>query len=233
MKKIIASILALACGLCAYAKTLDELVAGMPAIDESVKGRWEQRVEYVNANYADFAREFAAYLASDFATKNQADITDEQRKIRSALTPFYAHYGDKFNVSDAAGIRLSVPAFYKWTGAAKYQSIKAAGWKIGGVAIPPNLVFSYAVRAKDKDYIASITLKQARETGVLAQWAELKIDSLFEAKDRVAALDEATEIEMALLAMKNRTPAVNKALERVKELNEGLYINVLHKNKLK
>ena len=233
MKKIIISIIALACGLCAYAKTLDELVAGMPAPDQSVKGRWEQRVEYVNANYADFAREFASYLAGDFATKNYADMTASERKIRAAMIPFYSLCGDKFSVPDAVGIRISASAFYKWTGDAKYNAIKAAGWKIGGVAIPPSVVFAYAVRAKDTNYIASITLAQARKAGVLAKWAELKIDALFEAKDRVAALDEATEIEMALLAMKNRTPAVNKALERIKELNEGLYITVLHKNKIK
>ena len=233
MKKIIVSILALACGVCAYAKTLDELVAGMPPADSGNSNSWRIRTEYAQANYEDFAREFAAYIASDFATKNHAELTDVQRKIRSTMIPFYALYGDKFNVPDAVGIRLSSPAFYKWTGEAKYRSIKAAGWKIGGEAIPPRLAFNYAVKAKDKEYIASITLKQAREMGVLAQWAELKIDSLFEAKDRVAALDEASEIEMALLAIKNRAPAVNKALERVKELNEGLYINVLHKNKIK
>ena len=233
MKKIIVSILALACGVCAYAKTLDELVAEIPHGDSANKDSWKLRVEYTQANRADFEREFGVYLASAIATKNNEDLSEADRKIRSAMTPFYALYGETLTVPDAAAIRLSPRVFFQIAGVSKYNEIKDAGWKVDGKKISERIAFDYARAANDTDYMASITLAKARQMGVLITWIDYKISALYAAKDRVAALDEATEMELELCAIKDKSAAVQQALSRLKELNESLYITVLHKNKLK
>lgn len=230
MKKVIVSILALACGLCAYAKTLDELVAEIPPADSS---NWHARVDYTQANYEDFAREFASYLAGDFATKNYVDMTASERKIRAAMTPFYALCGDKFSVPDAAGIRLSVPAFFKFTGITKYNEIKNAEWKLGGQTLSPVIIFFYAKAAKDDAYMASITIEQAKKGGFLGAWAKDKAKSLYYAPDAKAAYEEALDIEAALRSRGENNADAITSLKAVVEVEDFLYLKFIRATKIK
>ena len=66
MKKIIISILALACGVCAYAKTLDEMLAEIPPYQNDASTR-AARLAYMEENKADILREFDAWKVKDIA----------------------------------------------------------------------------------------------------------------------------------------------------------------------
>lgn len=233
MKKIIISIIALACGLCAYAKTLEELVSGIPAYTDSVKFGGAPRYAYVTENYADFEREFASYLRSGIAEKDFRDLSDAELAVRKAMAPFYTKYGDKFDVSDAAGIRLSVPAFYKWTGDAKYNAIKLANWQIDGKKLPPITIWQYASAAKDMDYMLSITINEAISSGVLIPWAKTKAKSLYYADDVKAAYEEALDIEAALRSRGGNHADAITSLKAVVEVEDFLYLKFTRATKIK
>ena len=167
MKKVIVSILALACGVCAYAKTLDELIEGMPEAIPSIKGVWQARSQFMEENVADFAREFNEYVSSGVGVKDYEEMTPKEKEVRKLLNPYYSKYGKSLNVPDGVAIRLSPALFFGFTGIAKYEQIKAAGWKIDGKQLAPVTVFWYATAAKDIDYKNSITLKQAQDGNFL------------------------------------------------------------------
>lgn len=233
MKKVIVSIIALACCACAQAKTLEELVSGIPAYTDSVKFGGAPRYAYVTENYADFEREFASYLRSGIAEKDFRDLSDAELAVRKAMAPFYTKYGDKFDVSDAAGIRLSVPAFFKFTGITKYNEIKNAEWKLGGQTLSPGIIFFYAKAAKDDAYMASITIEQAKKGGFLGAWAKDKAKSLYYAPDAKAAYEEALDIEAALRSRGENNADAITSLKAVVEVEDFLYLKFIRATKIK
>ena len=233
MKKVIVSILALACGVCAYSKTLDELIEGMPNASSSVKGVAKLRASFMEENRADFARELAAYISSDASVKDYGEMSGDELRVRKLLVPFYSKYGASIAVPDAVAIRLSPSIFFNITGLDKYEQIKAADWKIDGKKLTPATIFFYAKAAKDDAYKASITIEQAKEGGFLVAWAKDKAKALYYAPDAKAAYEEAMEIEAALRSRDNNSSEMKAVINSVVEVEDFLYLKFTRANKIK
>ena len=231
MKKVIVSILALACGLCAYAKTLDELIEGMPDASSSIKGVAKLRASFMEENRADFARELAAYISSDASVKDYGEMSGDELRVRKLLVPFYSKYGKSLTVPDAVAIRLSPSIFFNITGLDKYEQIKAAGWKIDGKELKPATIFFYAKAAKDDSYKASITIEQAKEGGFLVAWAKDKAKSLYYAKDAKSAYEETLAIEAALRTSDIKN--AQNAIPAIIEVQDFLHLKFVRENQEK
>lgn len=196
MKKIIITTIALALGVCAYAKTLDELVAGMPKL-ATTKAERNARVEYVQANKDDFIRELRAYSASELATKKNPDLTDEEKAIRSTLAPAYFAYGKELEIADIVGIRFSI-ILWGLLNENGYEKIKANGWKADGIELTMTEKRALAFMYNDLDVLSSMDLSVLSKTALLYNLTKVK-KMLLNANDANKAKKYCRDYQKAML----------------------------------
>ena len=196
MKKIIITVVALTLGVCAFAKTLDTLVAEMPK-GTKTRAELDARSTYVEANKADFVRELKSYCASELATKKNADLTDEERAIRNTLAPAYFAYGKEIEIADIVGIRFST---FLWgiLNENGYEKIKANGWKADGIELTIAEKRSLAFLANDFDVIASMNLAGLSRTALLHNLTKVK-KMLLNANDANKAKKYCRDYQRAML----------------------------------
>lgn len=177
MKKIIIATLALVCGLGAYAKTLAELKAELPAYSDNKEVR-NARQAYIKENSADFLREFNAWAGTNaakfFASEEpNASMTEAQKMEACEMRKFfYAVYWVLTPECPAnTGLRL-VPQLYiknaESVNPTYYRDLKAAGWEIDGVKLPAVVQIQVAAICGDLDYFASLDWKNVDGGGLFA-----------------------------------------------------------------
>ena len=196
MKKLIISILTLMLGVCAYAKTLDELVAEMPK-GTNTSAEINARADYVEVNKEDFIRELRAYSASELAAKRNADLTAEEKAIRNTLAPAYFAYGKELGIADIVGIRFSATLWWLLNKDA-YEKIKANGWKVDGIELTTAEKRSLAFKANDFDIIVSMSLNGLSKTALLYNVVKIK-KLLLNAGDANKAKKFCREYQKAML----------------------------------
>ena len=161
MKKIITILSALTLAVCAYAKTLDEMLAEIPPYQNDASTR-AARLAYMEENKADILREFDSWKVKDIAKFYPNDaanksLTEAQRieadKLRAFFCGFYWIYGAELDVPDNTAIRMAVGQFCRLSSSEKYTAIKSAGFKIDGVEISNAMKFTLASYFKDSEYI--------------------------------------------------------------------------------
>lgn len=177
MKKIIITTLALVCGLGAYAKTLAELKAELPAYSDSKEVR-NARQTYIKENAADFLREFNAWAGTTAAKffafeEPNASMTEAQKTEACEMRKFfYAVYWVLTPDCPAnTGLRL-VPQLYiknaESVNPTYYRDLKAAGWEIDGVKLPPVVQIQVAAICGDLDYFTNLDWKNVDGGGLFA-----------------------------------------------------------------
>jgi len=230
MKKIIISILALACGVCAYAKTLDEMLAEIPAYQNDASTR-AARLAYMEENKADILREFDAWKVKDIAKfyPNAAankSLTEAQRieadKLRAFFCGFYWIYGAELDVPDNTAIRMAIGQFCKLGGAEKYAKIKADGFKLDGVDISAGSRLILAAYNNDVEYIfANAALLDQLDKGGLSYLVPFLKKILLSASDLDKAKAFCNAYERAML-LKNCSDT-----EAIKNINKYLTERIL------
>lgn len=198
MKKLIITTLAIAFGVCVYAKTLDELVAEMPT-GTTTKAELDARAEYMEANKDDFIRELKNYSVSEIATKSFSALTDAEKKIRRSLAPAYFEYGKSLGIAEIVGVKISTTLYWLIYGDEGYNRIKSAGWIVDGVKINNAEIRSLAFFAKDFDTIASMDVSGLSKTALLANASKIK-KLLLNATDTTKAKEYCRAYQRAMLA---------------------------------
>ena len=184
MKKII-TIMALALGVSAMAKDINQLVAEMPKL-AITKAERTARAEYVQANKDDFVRELKAYLASELATKTQSELTDNEMQVRNTLAPAYFAYGSEIGVANIVGIRINTTLFLMLNGIDAYEKIKADGWIVDGVKLTNVEMRAMAFWAKDFDVVCEIGVAGMNKYALVSNVKKVKT-LLLNAKDQAKA----------------------------------------------
>ena len=184
MKKII-TIMALALGVSAMAKDINQLVAEMPKL-AITKAERTARAEYVQANKEDFVRELKAYLASELATKTQSELTDNEMQVRNTLAPAYFAYGSEIGVANIVGIRINTTLFLMLNGIDAYEKIKADGWIVDGVKLTNVEMRAMAFWAKDFDVVCEIGVAGMNKYALVSNVKKVKT-LLLNAKDQAKA----------------------------------------------
>ena len=185
MKKIIITVVALTLGVCAFAKTLDTLVAEMP---KGTKTRvdLDARSAYVEANKDDFVRELKSYSASELATKKQSELTDNEMQIRNTLAPAYFAYGSEIGVANIVGIRINTTLFLMLNGIEAYEKIKAGAWIVDGVKLTNAEKRAMAFWANDFDVVCEIGVGGMSKNALVSNVKKIK-KLLLNAKDQAKA----------------------------------------------
>ena len=185
MKKIIITVVALTLGVCAFAKTLDTLVAEMP---KGTKTRvdLDARSAYVEANKDDFVRELKSYSASELATKKQSELTDNEMQIRNTLAPAYFAYGSEIGVANIVGIRINTTLFLMLNGIEAYEKIKEGAWIVDGVKLTNAEKRAMAFWANDFDVVCEIGVGGMSKNALVSNVKKIK-KLLLNAKDQAKA----------------------------------------------
>lgn len=146
MKKIIITTIALALGVCAYAKTLDVLTKEFNALTTK-----EARIEYIEANKGDVKSAFVSWkqqgkpVASSLFFNVAYWITDELNDIS---------YADGLGLSATRVYILRNNADGDW-----YDRIKTNGWIDDGYQFKDWQIFVFAKCAKDKETLGKVIIK--------------------------------------------------------------------------
>ena len=196
MKKIIITMFALTLGVCAFAKTLDTLIAEMPK-GIKTKEELDARSAYVEANKADFIRELRAYCASELATKKNPDLTDEEKAIRNTLAPAYFAYGKELEIADIVGIRFSI-MLWGCLNENGYEKIKANDWKADGIELTITEKRALAFKFNDLDVLSSMDLSVLSKTALLHNLPKVK-KLLLNANDANKAKKYCRDYQKAML----------------------------------
>ena len=185
MKKIIITVVALTLGVCAFAKTLDTLVAEMP---KGTKTRvdLDARSAYVEANKDDFVRELKSYSASELATKKQSELTDNEMQIRNTLAPAYFAYGSEIGVANIVGIRINTTLFLMLNGIEAYEKIKTGAWIVDGVKLTNVEKRAMAFWANDFDVVWEIGVGDMSKNALVSNVKKIK-KLLLNTKDQAKA----------------------------------------------
>ena len=185
MKKIIITVVALTLGVCAFAKTLDTLVAEMP---KGTKTRvdLDARSAYVEANKDDFVRELKSYSASELATKKQSELTDNEMQIRNTLAPAYFAYGSEIGVANIVGIRINTTLFLMLNGIEAYEKIKTGAWIVDGVKLTNVEKRAMAFWANDFDVVCEIGVGDMSKNALVSNVKKIK-KLLLNTKDQAKA----------------------------------------------
>ena len=197
MKKIIIAVVALALGVCAFAKDINQLVAEMPK-GTKTRAELDARSAYVEANKADFIRELKSYCASELATKKYSDLTDEELSIRRTLAPAYFAYGKEIEIADIVGIRFSSVLWWYLNGEDGYKKIKTANWVVDGIELTAPEKRSLAFIANDFDVIYSLGVVGMNKTELIANAPKIK-KLLLGADDQAKAKKFCREYQKAML----------------------------------
>ena len=198
MKKIIITVVALTLGVCAFAKTLDTLVAEMP---KGTKTRvdLDARSAYVEANKDDFVRELKSYSASELATKKQSELTDNEMQIRNTLAPAYFAYGSEIGVANIVGIRINTTLFLMLNGIEAYEKIKAGAWIVDGVKLTNAEKRAMAFWAKDFDVVCEVGVAGMSKNALVSNVKKVK-PLLLNAKDQAKAKEFCRAYQGAMLS---------------------------------
>lgn len=228
MKKIIITTLALACGLGAYAKTLAELKAEMPAYQDNDTVRAARRA-YMAENKTDFVREFDAWKSTNAAKfflgePQNAALTDEQKKLavenRAFFRAVYWVLSRELDVPANTALRL-VPQVYFAENPTAWDKIKADGYKVDGVAMPETLITGCAFAARDEAWLfANADRLAAIPLAGLVSFAEDTRKMLLRSSDFAAAKKFCTAYECEMLV--KGADADNAALVKIKTVGKYL-----------
>ncbi len=161
MKKIITLILALAFGVCAYAKTTDELVS-----EFNVLNNWSERVAFVNDNLADVQTAWADFKGSQLSTFEYSAEYDKLTKTQKAelqekrmlFRYLYVVKKETIDATDAQKLALSCQIFAR-NNPQKYDEIKKANWVFNGKSLLPYVAIYMAGELHDGE--ALYTLKSS------------------------------------------------------------------------
>lgn len=228
MKRIIIAIFALACGFGAYAKTLAELKAEMPAYQDNDTVRAARRA-YMAENKADFVREFDAWKNTNAAKfflgePQNAALTDEQKKLavenRAFFGVVYWVLSRELDVPANTALRL-VPQVYFAENPDAWDKIKADGYKVDGVAMPETLITGCAFAARDESWLfANADRLSAIPLAGLVSYAEDVRKMLLRSSDFAAAKKFCTAYECEMLV--KGANADNAALVKIKTVGKYL-----------
>ena len=235
MRKIIITTLALVCGLGAYAKTLAELKAEMPAYQDNETVR-AARLAYLAENRADFLREFDAWKDTNAAKfyageAPNASMTDEQKKLAVENRRFFAavYWVLTPDCPANTGLRLVPQLYIKNAEAANpnfYRDLKAAGFEIDGVKLPAFLQIRCALLCGDIDYFAAFDWNAA-SFGLLETNATAIKKMLVGASDTEKAAAVCAEYKRALVL--KGADKDNAALAEIKTAEMFLNEAILNK----
>lgn len=224
MKKIIIATLALVCGLGAYAKTTDELVAEYRALDSSENVR-QARLDYVRENIADVRAAWQTEKNSPFVKLNygasaewaalSAEGKQAKNYMRSLFCQLYKIDGD---IDAPADVKLSLNWYVYIRGNSDaWAAIKADGYKVNGASVSETFAFEIAVGIGDIE--AAYKFRDALKTRS-AQWLDGKCEAVrrmclyAEDTDKAKAVCNAYENAMLMknCAGTDKIQAVGKVL---------------------
>ena len=207
MKKIIIATLALVCGLGAYAKTLAELKAELPAYSDSKEVRAARRA-YIKENSADFLREFNAWAGTNAAKfygfeEPNSGMTDAQKNEANAMRDFMlsVYWVLEPDCPANVGLRLSPWLYIKnaeRVNPAFYRDLKAVGFEIDGVKLPSLVQIRVAAICGDLDYFANLDWDSADKGGLIFAAGDAK-RMLVRASDLDKAAGVCAEYKRALV----------------------------------
>ena len=182
MKKYIIATLALVCGLGAYAKTTDELVAEYRALDSAENVR-QARLDYVRENIADVRAAWQVQKGSPFVKLNygasaewaalSAEGKQAKNYMRSLFCQLYKLDGD---IDAPADVKLSLNWYVFVRGNSDaWANIKADGYKINGAELSETFALEIAIGIGDID--AAYKFRDALKTRS-AQWLDNRCESV-------------------------------------------------------
>lgn len=232
MKKIIIATLALVCGLGAYAKTLAELKAELPAYSGNKEVR-AARLAYIKGNAADFLREFNAWAGTNAAKfygseEPNSQMTEAQKAEAVEMRKFFCavYWVLEPDCPANTGLRL-VPQVYiknaESVNPTYYRDLKAAGFEIDGVKLPAMVQIQVAAICGDLDYFANLDWKNVDVDGLFAAAGAAK-KMLVVADDVYKAAAVCAEYKRALILNGAATDSPMLAEIRTAEmfLNEAI-----------
>lgn len=198
MKKIIIATLALVCGLGAYAKTTDELVAEYRALDSSENVR-QARLDYVRENIADVRAAWQTEKNSPFVKLNygasaewaalSAEGKQAKNYMRSLFCQLYKIDGD---IDAPADVKLSLNWYVYIRGNSDaWANIKAGGYKINGAELSEKFACEIAIGVGDID--AAYKFRDALKTRSAA-WLDAKCESVRKMCLYAADVDKAKSV---------------------------------------
>lgn len=207
MKKIIITTLALVCGLGAYAKTLAELKAELPAYSDNKEVR-AARLAYIKENAADFLREFNAWAGTNAAKfygseEPNSQMTEAQKAEAVEMRKFFyaVYWVLEPDCPANTGLRLAPQLYIKNAESVNptyYRDLKAAGFEIDGVKLPSLAQIRVAAICGDLDFFANLDWDSADNGGLFAAAADAK-RMLVRATDPDKAAGVCAEYKRALV----------------------------------
>ena len=235
MKKIIITTLALVCGLGAYAKTLAELKAELPAYSDNNEVR-AARLAYIKENAADFLREFNAWAGTNAAKfygfeEPNLQMTEAQKAEAAEMRKFFypVYWVLEPDCPANTGLRLAPQIYIKNAESVNptyYRDLKAAGFEIDGVKLPALVQIQVAAICGDLDYFANLDWKNVDVGGLFAAAGAAK-KMLVVADDVEKAAAVCAEYKRALILNGAATDSPMVAEIRTAEmfLNEAILNN--------
>lgn len=200
MKKVIIFI-ALTLGVCAFAKTEAELVAGLPTTNT------KDRIAYCTENASDIEPLFAEWSKSNLGkfytwenpnVNASADEKNKAQKLRSLFAPYYYAGLNKCEVSANCALRLSPQVYYNKVGDDGYKKIKSDGWIIEGVSLPECDKIRFAICAKDCDVVFKMDLSKLSAFDLKSLANQMRA-VILSASDYVSAKEFCNEYEKQML----------------------------------
>lgn len=216
MKKITAILVACAFGACAYSKSLDELTAEYQSLSgDDSQALWRAQKDFVRENSADLKTAFESWKNADVAkfawqesefkelakSLSAEDIkkVDAQKQIFMHL---YQQEKGALSAPDRVLMLLSTRTFCEVKAVdnpSYYSEIKAAGWVVGGVKLPPTNRALLACFNSDAEYLMSMTQS---ELASMDNWAWVECIKnltpvLLDMEDPAAAKSICNKIENA------------------------------------
>ena len=235
MKKIIITTLALVCGLGAYAKTLAELKAELPAYSDNKEVR-AARLAYFRENSADFLREFNAWAGTNAAKfygfeEPNSQMGEAQKAEAAEMRNFMCavYWVLEPDCPANTGLRTVPQLYIKNAESANptyYRDLKAAGFEIDGVKLPPLVQIRVAAICGDLDYFANLDWKNVDGGGLVAAARDAK-KMLVAADDADKAAAVCAEYKRALVL--GGAAADSPALAEIKTAEMFLNEAILNK----
>lgn len=159
MKKLIISIIAIALGAAAYAKTLDELTSEFKSLSS-----WAEQIAWAGQNSDDLKTAWAAQKSQPAFFANgagaaQAAMASMEKQERETVSAqmkmfayFYAQLGESFEASDVQKAAVNAARFFA-NNPDKLASAKSADWTIDGYKLPSHAIINTAFTLKDANLL--------------------------------------------------------------------------------
>ena len=160
MKKLMVSIIAIALGAAAFAKTDDEILSEFVSLENN----WVVQTAWAKANIEDLKTSWAAFKTTPFALLpsdgryitafNALDSANKKavENKKSMYSYLYAQIGESFDATDVLKLSINAPRFCR-NNPDKFAAIKKAGWIIDGVEISPSLRIHIGIVIEDYDVV--------------------------------------------------------------------------------